>query len=873
MLPYRYAPRPTSDCTVVRKDLLRNLTEATLLKQLSLVRGPAGSGKTTLLSQWRGVARDMGRHVGWLTVDKADRDPTRLVRGLAVAIEQAGCPTIAEGFRQLPTSELANQPVELAQRLASICNKAATHLVIVLDQYEEADIRELGDMLSGFLGHAANIRFVIASRKRLHLPLASLRARDQIFEIAPSALNLTLVETHELFPGVPELYTRRLHYETSGEAVAVGFARRVMETSERDVLSSDSWQDQLYEFYHSEVLDALAPDIREAMSRLVAVERFDLSLASALIGRNAIELIEQLHRVEGILLKHRGSQEFYFSEMLRRFLETRLGWLVDEEHRALHSRAAAWFARRGRHAEALRHAVEADERDHARELLERVGYANLVVQHGVSAAHELLEAVGVEPEGAPVGHHLSLALIHAHEGDHAGAARHIAEARHSVLDDAVPSEIGPFTLVEAVITGMRDDTQNADTAPALVRFLEEAPTSDHEDRAQAHVYLSWDMFCRGDIAGAERLIESAEREYGDSDGIYGAVFMHVHRVLYRYWLNDLDRALEEITLADQASRIFFPNDQRLCAMVSMIRAGLLFELGRADPLTDMTALTGTVGAFEPWPEIQIWSHSYGAKAAFAQGSASEARGIIAYGSEVSKRLNLPRLDWALKLLDLDIALKLEEVDRAQSMAELLAIDDREHFTQLPTFLTWQERIGAAFAAARLAEAQRDYDGASDMLDVAAQAIAETSATRFAIKLEIARARLCHSQGDADGAARGFTRARMLCKNGLPMQLFLDGGDGLRIWQPDFSFTMTKVQEPHSSAVEPRTALDDPLTVRERQILMLLGEGHQNKVTAHRLGLSEATVKFHLRNIYRKLKAQNRTQALARYRMLPHSRRG
>ena len=58
---------------------------------------------------------------------------------------------------------------------------------------------------------------------------------------------------------------------------------------------------------------------------------------------------------------------------------------------------------------------------------------------------------------------------------------------------------------------------------------------------------------------------------------------------------------------------------------------------------------------------------------------------------------------------------------------------------------------------------------------------------------------------------------------------------------------------------------DPLTARERQILLFMREGHPNKVAAHRLGLSEATVKFHLRNIYRKLRAQNRTQALAHYR--------
>src|SRR3546814_9390356 len=58
-----------------------------------------------------------------------------------------------------------------------------------------------------------------------------------------------------------------------------------------------------------------------------------------------------------------------------------------------------------------------------------------------------------------------------------------------------------------------------------------------------------------------------------------------------------------------------------------------------------------------------------------------------------------------------------------------------------------------------------------------------------------------------------------------------------------------------------------LTAREQEVVHLLGEGNPNKITAYRLGLSEATVRFHLRNIYRKLSVQNRTQALARYRAL------
>ena len=53
-----------------------------------------------------------------------------------------------------------------------------------------------------------------------------------------------------------------------------------------------------------------------------------------------------------------------------------------------------------------------------------------------------------------------------------------------------------------------------------------------------------------------------------------------------------------------------------------------------------------------------------------------------------------------------------------------------------------------------------------------------------------------------------------------------------------------------------------LTPREREILMLLGEGLVNKEIAARLGVSEHTVKTHLAAIYEKLDASNRAEAVA-----------
>ena len=51
-----------------------------------------------------------------------------------------------------------------------------------------------------------------------------------------------------------------------------------------------------------------------------------------------------------------------------------------------------------------------------------------------------------------------------------------------------------------------------------------------------------------------------------------------------------------------------------------------------------------------------------------------------------------------------------------------------------------------------------------------------------------------------------------------------------------------------------------LTPREKQIIRLVARGMSNKSVAQLLAISEATVHFHLKNIYRKLGVRNRTSA-------------
>ena len=68
-------------------------------------------------------------------------------------------------------------------------------------------------------------------------------------------------------------------------------------------------------------------------------------------------------------------------------------------------------------------------------------------------------------------------------------------------------------------------------------------------------------------------------------------------------------------------------------------------------------------------------------------------------------------------------------------------------------------------------------------------------------------------------------------------------------------------KPHA---EPRTSETEPdaLTTRELEVLQLMVEGvTSNRKLAHRLDLSENTVKFHVRNILDKLRLHNRAEVV------------
>ena len=76
---------------------------------------------------------------------------------------------------------------------------------------------------------------------------------------------------------------------------------------------------------------------------------------------------------------------------------------------------------------------------------------------------------------------------------------------------------------------------------------------------------------------------------------------------------------------------------------------------------------------------------------------------------------------------------------------------------------------------------------------------------------------------------------------------------------------SELSEPGPEEIGAPEPLDEPLSERELEILTLLASGKTNAEIARDLFVAVGTVKSHINNIYRKLEARNRAEAIMRAR--------
>lgn len=85
-------------------------------------------------------------------------------------------------------------------------------------------------------------------------------------------------------------------------------------------------------------------------------------------------------------------------------------------------------------------------------------------------------------------------------------------------------------------------------------------------------------------------------------------------------------------------------------------------------------------------------------------------------------------------------------------------------------------------------------------------------------------------------------------------------NGKTVVAPDLAPVLAKVVQGESISARDTSSPFDELTPRESEILGLLAEGQSNKAIARNLGISDGTVKLHVKAILRKLGVHSRVEA-------------
>ena len=412
-------------------------------------------------------------------------------------------------------------------------------------------------------------------------------------------------------------------------------------------------------------------------------------------------------------------------------------------------------------------------------------------------------------------------------------------------------------LIETLLAAYADQRLPSERDQALAAASLQLPEHEHLHQAFISNALCWLRCERAQFSAADADVERAISEFTADDALYGSFFMHLHRIVIRFWQNRLEEAESEAKLSTRLQKLFFPSDGRLTWLNRVFEALVQFELGRIESAA--TLLHGCLDdeyAAEGWLEAQLMVYALSARVAAAQGQLPAALAILAHGDRLAGERRLPRLRWQLEFHR--ASLSMQHDPRAQLPEHLLFNFDPAHD---PEYFTWRERFQAAIITTRSAIEHRQFAVASELLARMQLDVEATDVPRARSIVKVLQGRLRLIEGDRQAAESLLLEAVRAFKGRPSVQLFKDEEMDLSEFKNIGGRFTNDVPRLSAASVVRDSA--SCLTAREREILELVSRGSPNKVIAGRIGVSEGTVKFHLRNTYRKLKVRNRTQAVSR----------
>ncbi|MDX1633154.1 MAG: LuxR C-terminal-related transcriptional regulator [Marinobacter sp.] len=892
--------RPAPDPRSIERDRLLRILAPRPAKRLNLVVAPAGFGKTTLVNQWceQEAQRSDGRSCAWLALDEHDDEPRRFWQYLAGAFAHAGLGGLEECrnlLNNVSVQELEGATTALINALVAEGRPRA----LVLDDYHLIRDPRIHRQLSFFIDYLPpNLVVFIASRVEPELPVARWRVRQWLDEIHPQLLAFSEKECQRFFeetmalPLSPE-EAHRIWQTTEGWVAAMQLAalsgQKDGEAVARNQPPIAVSNRQINDYVLSEILDKQTPEIREFLLDTAGVTRLCASLANAMRERDDSQaLLENLTRHNLFLIPLDTRQDWFrYHDLFRDALLQRARQSDPQRLEDLQNRAIDWLLAHDHIQEAIAQIVQHQDWPRLSRVLELHG--NNLIHGGFHLpVLDWLETLPVgEIEDNPRLQMLRVwALFFANRVSQIEAQlSHLEDVLDQRVADSHPDADGALglqseiALMRSYLARSRSDYDSAQNLTNQV--LRDIDHTRIPLKSVTYYGLGLDDYGRGELGAAESALQSAvshgQREHKPSTVLSSGGLL----AWIQFNRGDIELALRTCTeVRDWIDQHY--NDPTQPRLISCWQNATLVEIHRErnQPELAESYLTPLLSHVEKGtePGQHVIIQYVRAHLAFSQGDHQLALAALEDAEAVARqrREDIVFEPPSCAALRARCYLAMGELERArQWLATEQAGEFRNPLNREQTSIS-AARVhlasGEPEAAIRLLEPMRisterdqHYRHLIEVQVLYAEALDRRGATREATSQMVTALKRAARAGFlrmfAEESPRVQALILALANPDLPQQWFGRLRTMLAASKPVTPERATTVA-PH-----PGSALVEPLSQREQEVLALINEGLSNKDIARRMDVAATTVKAHIRNLYGKLDVSRRTEALARARQL------
>jgi LuxR family transcriptional regulator, maltose regulon positive regulatory protein len=860
---------------ISRGDLLAVLDRAALRK-VTIISAPAGSGKTSLLRTWAGRLSQSHR-LAVVQVQRDQRDAQQFWLALLSAVRQASVPA---SRAEPPAATPGFNGRAMVDRVLAELAGQRGRLILVIDDLHELTCPDALAQLTRLLtnlppnGHA-----VLATRRDLPLHLHQLRLAGELAEIRAADLRFTERETRELLDAsgiaLSEAGAALLHQRTEGWAAGLRLAAISLADHpdpERFVTEFSGSDRTVAEYLIAEMLDRQPDDVKDLLLRTSLLDRVNGELADLLTGRSGSErILLALEDANAFVISLDPERTWFryhrlFGDLLR--LELRRA--LPEEVPTLHRRAAAWFIQHGQVLDAIRHSQAAGDWPRAARLLADYSFS-LTLDGQAQTMQTLLQAF---PPGADDS---ELALVRAGsdlvQGRLDEAAAHLALAEKYV--DAAPPDRRRRLQVAVASLNLSLARRRGHLRGVVeqVKFLASPVTGQSdEDIALGSDLRAVALMNLGIAETWSPLgLQDAERHLQEGAALaqeIGRPYLEVGCLAQLGFASRIHslatarrRCQEAIALADRygwdAEPIIAP------ALVTLV--GLMILIGEFDEGQRWLQRAGQAVETDTGPDIRLILHTAAGMLHAGRGRLHEALTEFSAAERLQSQLEgLHTL--ANEVTGWALAAQARLGMLGQARASLAALDDERASSG---------EIGNARAVICLAEGNPSgaLGALQDVLDRTAPVIGDVTVVEAHMLAALAHRQL----GDQRAANRATECALGLAEaDRLVLPFAITGSaellEALPRHETAHAALLADILDVlHGSSL---AAKDQPLTPQmgelspsELKVLRYLPTNLSRPEIASELSLSVNTVNTHVRNIYAKLQARDRSSAVQRARDL------